>query len=190
MKKIIAPGICLRAFETQDAEQFTATVLESVPTVGRWMSWCHAGFTIEATHEWFEVCKLGRTEGTAYEFGIFTEDGKELLGACGLNLISKMHNYCNLGYWIRQSKQGQGIATRVARILVEAGFKQLGFNRIEIVVAEGNELSMQVARKLGALHECTARNRLMVGGLPAAASIYSLVPQEWPALPYQIIIES
>ncbi|MFZ6657461.1 GNAT family N-acetyltransferase [Undibacterium sp. TJN19] len=190
MKKIIAPGICLRALEAGDAEQFAAVVLESVPTVGRWMSWCHAGFTVDGAHEWFDACNRARAESTAYEFGIFTEDGKELLGGCGLNLISKMHNYCNLGYWVRQSKQGQGIATQVARILAEAGFRHMGFNRIEIVVAEGNELSMQVARKLGAQHECMARNRLMVDGQPVSASINSLILQEWPALACPMTIES
>ena len=125
----------------------------------------------------------GREEGTAYEFGIFSEDGKELLGGAGLNMISKLHNYSNLGYWIRQSEQGKGIATRASILLADAGFRELGFNRIEIVAAEGNVNSIAVAKKVGAQLECMARNRLIVGGVPVTAAVHSLLRQDWQAQP-------
>jgi ribosomal-protein-serine acetyltransferase len=181
MRKITAPGICLRAYESADADMFAAVVRESVATVGRWMSWCHADFNSEHARDWFAVCDKGREEGTAYEFGIFSEDGKELLGGAGLNMISKLHNYCNLGYWVRQPVQGRGIASQAAMLLADAGFKQLGFHRIEIVAAEGNVASIAVAKKVGAHLECMARNRLVVGGVPVTAAVHALLPQDWHA---------
>ena len=181
MKKIIAPGMCLRAYELDDADLFAAVVRESVETVGRWMGWCHADFNSDHARDWFTACDKAREEGSAYEFGIFSEDGKNLLGGAGLNMISKLHNYCNLGYWVRQSCQGRGIASKSAGLLVDAGFRELGFNRMEIVVAEGNLASIAVAKKLNAQLECMARNRLMVGGVPVAAAVHSLLPQDWQA---------
>lgn len=183
MKRITAPGICLRAYEADDADMFAAVVRESVETIGRWMSWCHADFNSDHARDWFAACDKGRDEGSAYEFGIFSEDGKELLGGAGLNMISKLHNYCNLGYWIRQSEQGKGIATRATVLLADVGFKELGFNRIEIVAAEGNVNSIAVAKKVGAQLECMARNRLVVGGVPVTAAVHSLLRQDWHAQP-------
>ena len=183
MKKITAPGICLRAYEADDADVFAAVVRESVETVGRWMGWCHAEFNSDHARDWFTACDKAREEGTAYEFGIFSEDGKVLLGGAGLNMISKLHNYCNLGYWIRQSEQGRGIATKASILLADAGFRELGFNRIEIVAAEGNVNSIAVAKKVGAQLECMARNRLVVGGVPVTAAVHSLLRQDWQAQP-------
>ena len=187
MKKITAPGICLRAYEVGDADVFAAVVRESVETVGRWMGWCHAEFNSDHARDWFAACDKAREEGTAYEFGIFSEDGKELLGGAGLNMISKLHNYCNLGYWVRQSEQGKGIATKAATLLADAGFRELGFNRIEIVAAEGNVNSIAVAKKVGAQLECMARNRLVVGGVPVTAAVHSLLRQDWHAQPEYLV---
>ncbi|MFZ6733938.1 GNAT family N-acetyltransferase [Undibacterium sp. Ji42W] len=181
MKKITAPGICLRAYGLDDADMFAAVVRESIETVGRWMGWCHADFNSDHARDWFAACDKAREEGTAYEFGIFSEDGKVLLGGAGLNMISKLHNYCNLGYWVRQSAQGRGIASQAAILLADAGFKQLGFYRIEIVAAEGNVASIAVAKKVGAQLECMARNRLVVSGVPVTAAVHALLPQDWQA---------
>ena len=178
MKKIITPGMCLRAYEADDADMFAAVVRESVPTVGRWMGWCHADFNSDHARDWFAACEKGREEGSAYEFGIFSEDGKQLFGGAGLNMINKLHNYCNLGYWVRQSAQGRGITSQAAMLLADAGFNELAFNRIEIVAAEGNLASIAVAKKTGAQLECMARNRLVVGGVAVTAAVHSLLPQD------------
>ena len=187
MKKITASGICLRSYEAGDADIFAAVVRESVPTVGRWMGWCHAGFNRDDALNWFAVCDKTREEQTAYEFGIFSEDGKDLLGGAGLNLINKTHNYCNLGYWIRQSCQGQGIAAKAAQILADVGFKELGLYRIEIVAAEDNHASIAVAKKTGAQLECLARKRLLVGGVPVTAAVHSLLAEDLLAAPVYVV---
>lgn len=166
----------LRPFERADAEAFAVAARESHATVGRWMPWCHAGYTTDEARNWFEMCAQGLASRTGFEFGLFTEDGKELLGSAGLNHFNLDHNFCNLGYWVRQSRRRQGIALHAARALVDFGFYTLGLTRIEIVVAVGNEPSDALARKLGAVFECVARNRLMIGYTPVAASVYSLVP--------------
>ena len=49
----------------------------------------------------------GHVAGTMYEFAIIGPDG-EYAGGCGLNRISM--GVANLGYWIRSSLTGRGIA--------------------------------------------------------------------------------
>ncbi|HUG23373.1 GNAT family N-acetyltransferase [Piscinibacter sp.] len=166
----------LRPFEHTDAPDFAAAARESVATVGRWMPWCHAAYSEAEAHAWFDACHRGSAERSAFEFGIFEAQTDRLLGGAGLNQLDMQHNLCNLGYWVRESMQRRGIATRTARALSELGFRELGLTRIEIVAAQGNEASCSVARKAGALFEGVARNRLVIGGTPVPASVFSLVP--------------
>lgn len=176
MESIRSDQLCLRPWSASDTDAFVAAVRESVASVGRWMDWCHAAYSAEEATHWFARCAAARTERSAFEFGIFASDGVELLGGVGLNQINAQNNFCNLGYWVRASRQRQGIAARAVDMLAGYGFAELGLTRIEIVVAEGNAASQGVAEKVGAVYEGRARNRLTVAGRPVAAFMYSLIP--------------
>ncbi|MDP2370065.1 GNAT family N-acetyltransferase [Rhodoferax sp.] len=176
MHTLTASGLYLRPFEERDIAAFAAAARESTASVGKWMPWCHAQYSEQEARDWFEVCQQHLLDETAFEFGVFDAAGGELLGGAGLNMINRQHNLCNLGYWVRQSRQRQGVARRVVAVLSAFGFETLAFTRIEIVVAQGNQASERVARASGAQFECVARNRLMIRGEPVAASVFSLVP--------------
>jgi ribosomal-protein-serine acetyltransferase len=173
---LTASGLCLRPFKDSDVTAFAAAARESAESVGRWMPWCHAGYSAQEARDWFGLCQQHLMEETAYEFGIFNDTTGELLGGAGLNMINRLHNLCNLGYWVRQTRQRQGVALRCVAALSAFGFETLAFTRIEIVVAQGNRASEGVARSAGAQLECLARNRLMIRGEPVAASVFSLIP--------------
>ena len=107
---------------------------------------------------------------------MFEQDTGAFVGGAGLNEIRHDHRFCNLGYWVRQSRQGQGIATRVVHALAAQAFGPLRLQRVEIVVAVGNLASERVAVKSGALREGVARNRLVIDDRPVPAHLFSLVP--------------
>ena len=178
MEPLFAGDICLRPFEKRDVPAFVEAVRESHATVGRWMNWCRSDYSIADAEIWFALAGKNLQEGTAYEVGVFTADGKILLGGVGLNQFNRHHNFCNLGYWVRESRQGQGVATRASRALAEFGFRELKLARIEIVVAQGNLSSQRVAQKIGASFECVARKRLVIAGRSQAAAVYSLVSEQ------------
>lgn len=169
-------GLCLRPLEYRDASAFAEAARESWETVGPWLPWCHADYTEEEALDWFAISRASRERRSDFGFGIFSEDSGEFLGGAGLNEINVPNNFCSLGYWVRQSRQRQAIATRCIHALTDFGFKTLGLKRIEIVVAAGNEASAGAARKSGALFEGVARNRLVVGGVSVDASVFSFVP--------------
>ncbi|MFG5409781.1 GNAT family N-acetyltransferase, partial [Piscinibacter sakaiensis] len=153
----------LRPYLTSDAAAMSTGVRESAATVGRWMGWAKPDFSEYDAACWFAQCDQARASGTAHEFGIFDHDG-QFLGGCGLNQFSAENRMCNLGYWVRQSRQRLGVATAAVIALRGLGFERLGLARIEIVVAEGNDASVAVAEKAGAVHEGIARNRLQIHG--------------------------
>lgn len=176
MSVIRFDGLLLRAFEDSDAAAFTVAARESIDSVGRWMPWCHAAYREDDALAWFATARAEVLADRAREFGVFSAETGEFMGGAGLNLISRQHRYCNLGYWVRESRQRQGVASRCVRALADHAFRSLDLMRVEIVVASGNEPSEGVARKSGALFECVARNRLSLDGVAVPASIFSLIP--------------
>jgi len=104
------------------------------------------------------------------------DDGLDYIGAAGLNQFNRVHNFCNLGYWVRTSAQRQGAARAAIRALARFAFDELALTRVEIVVADGNHASLALARKAGAVHEGLAHNRLYLHNGPVAAHMLSLIP--------------
>jgi RimJ/RimL family protein N-acetyltransferase len=176
MLQLRADDYLLRPFTSTDAPAFAAAVRESMASLAPWMLWGHDGYTEQEALDWFAMCDAARAANTAHEFGIFSADGARFIGGAGLNQLNSSCGLCNLGYWVRESAQRQGAAGSAAAALARYAFGPLGLTRVEIVVAEGNEASLAVARKSGAQYECLARNRLRLRSGPVAAHVYSLVP--------------
>jgi RimJ/RimL family protein N-acetyltransferase len=84
----------------------------------------------------------------------------------------------DLGFWIRASAAGKGLATAAARLISSFGFEELGLLRIEILVAVENAASERVAQKLGALREGVLRNRLFLHGRSHDAAVHSLIAEK------------
>jgi ribosomal-protein-serine acetyltransferase len=174
---LAAGHFLLRPFVEDDASAFAEAVRESEQTVGKWMPWAHSGYAESDALSWFSECEQERTAGTGYEFGIFDFLSKTLVGGCGLNQFNVENGFCNLGYWVRQSRQRQGAASAAIRALADFAFTELQLGRVEIVVAANNSASLAVAESAGALRECLARNRLKVHGKFTDAYVLSLVQE-------------
>ena len=171
-----AEGFCIRPFRADAAPAFAAAVRESFATVGAWLPWCHADYGTKEARAWIGQCGVKLQMGFSYDVGIFSDDGLTLYGGIAINQIEPLHNTGNLGYWVRESMQRQGIGTRAARAMAVFGFERLKLTRLEILAAEDNYASRSVAEKIGATFECIARNHLVIHGTPIAAAVYSLVP--------------
>ncbi len=179
MQLLRGKDFLLRPFRASDVAPFVAAVRESMSTVGAWMPWAHPDYSSYDAQDWFARCAACMDEGTAYDVGVFSADGRMLYGGVAINQIRREDNLGNLGYWIRQSHQRQGLASGAATMMACHGFHALGLTRIEIVAAETNLASRGVAERIGAAFECIARNRLILRGRPVAAAVYSLVPESF-----------
>jgi ribosomal-protein-serine acetyltransferase len=173
---LIGNGLCLRPLMLSDAPALTAAALESVATVGIWLPWCDQSFSLADAEQWVRICADDRAEGSAYSLGIFDPDGGEYLGGIGINHINQEHDFANLGFWVRQSRQGQRIAARAVRLMASYGFGKLALTRLEIVAAEQNLRSRRVAEQAGARFEGVLHNRLVIRGVPTPAAMYALLP--------------
>jgi RimJ/RimL family protein N-acetyltransferase len=165
-------------FRKGDAAAFARAARESAASLSTWMPWCHPEYGEGEAHAWIALCAANLRDGLAWDMGIFSADRNTLIGGIGINQINRLHNYGNIGYWVRSSRQNRGIATRAARMIACFGFETLRLTRLEILAVEGNDASRRVALKAGAQFECMARNRLVLRGQARDAALHALLPQD------------
>lgn len=170
--------LCLRPWQDGDADALFEAARESVATVGRWLPWCHADYGMDDAAAWIAHCQDSWRSGEDRAFAVFEADSNRLLGGIGLNQRNLLHRSANLGYWVRQSRQGQGLAAPAATLAARFGFNQLGLIRIEILTLPDNRASQRTAERVGARFEAVARQRLWAGGQVHDAHVYGLIPTD------------
>jgi ribosomal-protein-serine acetyltransferase len=175
--QLIDDELFLRPFRPDDAAELYGAVKSSLKELQPWMSWAIDGYTERTAREYIAIARARWEERTYYALAI-TRQG-ELLGACTLSSIHSLYRFCNLGYWVRTSCHGQGIAGRAATLTARFAIEQLGLIRVEIVIAVGNQASVRVAQKIGAHDEGILRNRIVVGKSIYDAHMYSLIPSDF-----------
>lgn len=137
------------------------------------MPWCHPQYSVIDSRSWIEAQVEAFQAGTAFEFAILSA-GDRYLGGCGLNQIDRVNRRANLGYWVRSTATGQGVATRAVRALSDWAFEATDLVRLEVVVAVGNIASHRVAEKVGAVREGVLIRRLLLHGTLSDATMFSL----------------
>jgi len=170
--------IRLRRVHLSDAEAIFEAVKESISELSPWMPWCSEDYSIKDTETWCASREDSWNKGNECDFVILDKQEKTLIGICGINNINAEVRFANLGYWVRTSRTGQGVATMAVPMLAGFGFDTLNLHRIEIVVAEDNLPSQRVAEKVGAFREGLLRKRLFVHGKILDAFMFSLVPTD------------
>jgi RimJ/RimL family protein N-acetyltransferase len=163
----------IRPYRADDAPALYQAARESIEDVFPWLAWCHPDYSMAEAVEWTRS-KADPSTGGELVFAV-VGPGDELLGGCGVNQISRIHRFGNLGYWVRSSAAGRGVARAAVRLTAELVFGTTDLVRLEIVCAVGNRRSQRVAEAAGAVREGVLRNRLLLHGVPVDAVMYSLV---------------
>jgi ribosomal-protein-serine acetyltransferase len=171
-------NILLRPYRMSDVDKLFQAVRESLKEMGVWLPFAHENYSIKESRDWIKKGPGEWKKGVTYDFAIFDAHNGDLLGGCGLNEISERNNKANLGYWVRTSYTGRGVAVAATKLLAKWGFEVLNLKRIEIYIAAGNERSLRVAEKVGAKREGVLRNRINIRDTMHDAVMHSLIPGE------------
>lgn len=171
--------VLLRPFRQEDAQETYKAVHESLADLKPWMSWAYDDYSLNDSREFIRITRARWQEGTLYAFAITDAKSGLILGGCSLSHIHPIYFLCNLGYWVRSSRRGRGIAGRATLLAARYAFEKVGLARVEIVIAPGNSASIRVAEKVGAHYEGNLRNRMVVGSEVYNAHMYSLIPQDF-----------
>ncbi|MBA2620162.1 MAG: GNAT family N-acetyltransferase [Acidobacteria bacterium] len=148
---------------------------ESVNEMFAWLSWCHPNYTVEESRSFVVSSETAWNQKSGFGFAVFDANSDLFFGGVGLNSLNTKNNFANLGYWVRSSQTGRGIATAATLLAAKFGFEDLGLSRIEILTAIENVASRRVAEKAGAKKEGILRSRILLHNRPLDAIMYSLI---------------
>jgi RimJ/RimL family protein N-acetyltransferase len=122
--------------------------------------------------------------GQDFVYGLFSRDESELVGGSGFHTRVGGDAF-EVGYWIRASEDGKGLATESTAALTRVGFEVCEVDRLEIQVEPANEKSARIPQKLGYVEEARLRRRLYPtpGGEPRDTIVYTMFRSDYPGTP-------
>ena len=167
-------SIHIRRYEPGDIDAIYEAVIESQAELTPWMPWCHAAYSKQETTGWVESRCSAWERNEEWSFVIVDAAGR-FLGACGIHRFDLRNETAEVGYWVRTSATGQGIASEATRQLAQWAFRETGLHRLEIIAAVENVPSHRVAEKAGATREGVLRERLLLRGQRHDGVIFSLL---------------
>jgi RimJ/RimL family protein N-acetyltransferase len=181
----VTPRTVARCWDPADAPALKDAVDASLEELQRWMPW--AANEPQTVDEKVELLRRFRGQfdlGQEFVYGLFSSDESEVVGGSGLHRRSSGAAF-EIGYWIRSSRAGEGLATETTAALTRVGFEVCGADRIEIHVEPSNERSMRIPIKLGYEEEARLRRRLEAkhGGEPRDEMIFTLFRDRFPDSP-------
>lgn len=171
-------AILLRPFSAEDVVPVHEAIIESFDELSPWMRWCNKDYSIDDTSAFIMSRDEAWKNDLEYSFAVVDHKTGIFRASVGLNFVNRTYQMANLGYWVRTSATGQGIASCATRLLAKYSFEQLRLQRIEIVVAIENLPSQRVAEKAGAIREGVLRKRLLNQDDSIDAVMFSLVAED------------
>jgi RimJ/RimL family protein N-acetyltransferase len=156
--RLVGDGFALRTFESGDGLALWQAVEETRAELQRWQGLGDKDATPELAERRVAGYRAAFEARTRLQYAIVGSDGR-LLGGCALEHPEwDGRPAFQLGYWIRKSAGGQGVATRAARLVTRFAFEALQARRVAIWTESANARSAAVARRLGFALEGRLRN--------------------------------
>ena len=116
---------------------------------------------------------------TRFVFAIVATANDKMIGAGEMNIRDFANKTGELGYIVNPNYWGRGIATEVARLVIQFGFEKLNLHRIYATCAPQNIGSQKVLEKIGMGREGRLRENLLLKEGWRDSLIYSVLQHEW-----------
>lgn len=167
--------LLLRPPRRSDLDALDRAIQETLGELVRWLPWARPDHCRGDSRQYIRHARLSRARRSAFEYLLIRADTRKLVGAASLHRIDWIRRSAGLGYWVRRSEWGMGMATEAGRMLIAHAFHGLELQRVEAHVATGNKSSQRVVEKLGFLREGIAREIEFVDGRYLDHIQYSLI---------------
>ena len=177
---IAGDGITIRAYRPGDGLELRVAIVSSYEHLRPWMPWATPEDSVEAAEARCRRFAARYLLNEEFVLGIW--DGDRLAGGTGFHLRGAPLERRNaeIGMWIRGSYAGQGLGTRVLRVMLRWGFEDWGWERLSWHCDTRNLASARIAEKNGMTLEGTLRsNALDVEGNRRDTYVFALLRDEW-----------
>jgi ribosomal-protein-serine acetyltransferase len=170
-------SLILRPLEQTDAIDIFNTINTQREYLGKWLPF--VPFTkAQADSESF-VHSVINAPADRFENVFTIRKNNTFVGIIGYKGSDWANKKTEIGYWLSQDHQKQGIVTKAVKTLCTHAFTQLGINRIQIKCAVGNIPSKNIPKRLGFTFEGIERHgELLTGNIYTDLEVYSLLASE------------
>jgi len=176
------PRLELRPFRRRDVDTLIAAVGDSIDELERWLPWVHRRYGKADALRFIRDSAAAWVEGRAYDFAIRRPGAPDHhIGNISIWPTSRRERSGEVGYWIRSSETGIGIATEAATTVLAVGFEEMALHRVTLRIAVGNDPSERIAEKLGFVHEGLLRKEVLVAGEWLDHTLWAMLEDEYRA---------
>lgn len=170
-------GLELRLLEHRHAKMLFDLTVKNREHLRPYLPWAAHMQAVSQTEAYIKTGLEQFARHDGFQAGVFLHG--DLVGMVGLHYVRWDTERTELGYWLSEHAQGQGVATRVVRALCDYCFGELGLGRVEIRCATANTRSRRVPERLGFTQEGVLRrvDRLESGWSDWV--VYGLLADEW-----------
>ena len=137
----------LKLLKLSDSADIFNTINSQREYLGKWLPF--VAYTQELKDTENFVNSIVNSPEEIFEYTFTIRKQNQFIGLIGLKDSDKTNRITEIGYWLSEKFQKQGIVTKSVDKLCDFAFKEQGFNRIEIKCAVENKPSINIPKKLG-----------------------------------------
>lgn len=170
--------LCLEELSEGHIEEIYKTIDSQRAYLGEWLPFVEYSREEAFTKAFVESYTL--SDRANVTFALFY-DGL-FAGVVGLKDTDFQNLKTEIGYWLSEPFQHQGLMTRACKFVVRYAFEKMGMNRIQLKAAAGNRKSQKVAERLGFKQEGVERDGEKCLSGFWDLNVYSLLHKEFVSL--------
>lgn len=133
------------------------------PETSKFLLW-YPHQTVNDTRFYYRNVDKRYKEGKFFDWAIEEKASGRMIGTCGFTDINELDRKAEVGYVINPRHKGKGYATEALMRVLEFGFLELNFERIEARYIIGNDRSLRVMEKCFMKHEGIQRHSILAKG--------------------------
>lgn len=181
--QIESERLLLRRFTRRDAGALDEAIRASLADLNQWLPWARMDYTSGDTTAFIRESIQAWREDRAWDYSIRRRDdpGRHI-GNVSIWTSSRLGKIGEIGYWVRSDETSKGICTEAVGMLLEEAYGPLGYHKVVLRIAVGNNPSDRVAEKLGFTKEGLLREELLIRGNWVDHSLWSLLDREFRSL--------
>lgn len=167
----------LRQLELSDSVDIFKTIDSEREYLGKWLPFVEFSQKLSDTEGFVEAIVNAPEDSSEYIFTIRKQNA--FVGLIGFKDTDNLNKRTEIGYWLSEKYQKQGIVTRSVEKLCDFAFNKLDINRVQIKCAVGNKPSANIPKKLGFKLEGIERDgELLTGNIFTDLEVYSKLKRD------------
>ncbi|WP_059045649.1 GNAT family N-acetyltransferase [Paenibacillus rubinfantis] len=177
MRRSVDEKLRIELFNPSHSDDLFKLIQANRDHFGEWLEFPYHTHTVNDASAFIAGTIQKQAAGNGGWCGIWLED--QLVGAIGFVHINRMDQTTEIGYYLAQEYEGQGIISRCCREIIKYVFEELGLHRIEIRVHPDNTRSRNIPERLGFVQEGILRQAERFVDRYMDKVIYGLLKEEW-----------